>query len=400
MPGNQFHQRSRICAASALAVACLWFAFFVPALAGQAWDDSITAKHVRMRIPVERHWLGRESITDLERCWGFLQGAAGGGLPSRVLVVVEWEDEASVVDMTRGTISIGMSHPAAAKDPRGFLLHSAARELARMALISLSGGAISKDENRFLGEGMAEMLAHDFSNTTKKLGAAWAISYYLDRMNPLGLKRMSGRPELSGNHDLRSAAAGVTLLTVYRELYGRERVWRIFESLGKKSLENSLSLASGRAASLLETEWLKRVRSYIPADVTVSAEEDAPALDKVAFVPDQAKPGAAMAVQVFVRDSGKDLLPTGIFGVDESTGKVLQGLQAKSAGGSSAAFEIPIEAGPQPGRYRLLLTAVDEGGNVRNWEAFYTVIKPGMEIWTVSSTPLPARSPLSSWGWD
>jgi len=361
--------------AAAFVIACLCLLLPGPPPRAQTMDDSIVSKHVRVRIPVERQWLGRDSIVELERCWDFVQRATKGSLPGRVLVEIEWKDANSTFDAGRSVVSIGMNHSAAARDLKGFLLHNAARELARIALLTLSQGGVSKEENRFLHEGMAEILAREFSGTTKRLGAAWAICYYLDRMNPLGTKELAGRPELFRGRDLRAAAPGITFLTFCRELYGRDRILKLFELLATKSLEDSLALAFRPPATLLEAEWLKRVRSYTPGDVTVAGEESAPVLDKVSFVPEQGKAGAPLTMRVFARDEDRDLLPNGIFVVDETSGKVLQGLPAKPAEGSHVVFTIPVEAEREAGRYRVRLVAIDEGGNLREWDAHYTVVR-------------------------
>ena len=356
--------------------ACLCPLFLAPVVSAQVWDDSIVAKHVRIRIPVERQWLGRETISDLERCWEYVDSATGGKLPSRVLIVINWQGALATVDAQHATVTLGMGDPASARDSNGFLLHGSARELARMALINLSGSGASKEGNRFLLEGMSEMIAHDFSNTVKRLGAAWTICYYLDRMSPLGLALLSTRAELSGPvHDLRTAAPGITFLTTCRELYGRERMMKLFESLSKKDLEESLADCFKTPASSLEKQWLARVRGYDPADVTITMEEEAPALDRATFVPDPVRAGATLGMRLFTRDGANDLSPSGIFVVDESVGQVLQGRQADAAGGRCTQFEFPIDPARPEGRYRIRVVAVDEGGNVRNWEVFYSVAR-------------------------
>lgn len=353
--------------------ACWCGLFLAQMLTAQTMDDSIVAKHVHIYIPVERLWLARDSVNDLERSWEFIQNAAGG-LPSRVLIVIEWQDDKTSVDSEKSSISVGMSN-AAEPDMKGFLIHSATRELARLALINLSENGAAGEESRFLLDGMSEMLAHDFTNSVKRLSAAWAICYYLDQVNHLGLKQLSGRPELSGGrHDLVTAAPGITFLTVCRGLYGQDRVLKLFESLAKKDLEQALAAAFKNPAAA-ETEWLYRVRSYQPADISISADEEAPALDRVIFVPDPGKPGSTLTMQLFTHDRSHDLSPTGIFVIDEPSGKVLQGSKAKAAGGQCAQFEIPIDPSRQEGRYRLRIAAVDEGGNVRNWEAFYSIVR-------------------------
>ena len=360
------------CAAAFVAA---WLCCLSPAplLRAQIMDDSIVSQHVRLRIPIDRSWLGRDSIFDLERCWDFVRRATKGSLPRRVLVLIDMNDAASTFDAKRSSISIGMNHPAAASDLKGYLLHNAARELARMALLTLSEGGVSREENRFLVEGMAELLAREFSGTTKRLATAWAVCYYLDRMTPLSLKELANRPEVFSGHDLRAAAPGITFLTLCRELHGREKILKLFESLAKRNLHDSLATAFQQPASLLQAEWLKRVRSYVPGDTTVAEESNAPVLEKVAFTPEQAKAGAPLAMRVFARDRDRDLLPSGIFVVDEASGKVLQGLAAKPAEGSFALFTVPIEVERAPGRFRAHIIAIDEGGNLRKWEAYYTV---------------------------
>ena len=87
--------------------------------AAQDMDESIVSRHLRLRVPAERLWLGRDNITDLERCWEFIHASAGGQLPSRVMVVIEWRDAATSVDAERSSISLGMNDPSALKDSNG-----------------------------------------------------------------------------------------------------------------------------------------------------------------------------------------------------------------------------------------------------------------------------------------
>jgi hypothetical protein len=362
------------CAAAFVAA---WLCCLSPAplLRAQIMDDSIVSQHVRLRIPIDRSWLGRDSIFELERCWDFVRRATKGSLPRRVLVLIDMNDAASTFDAKRSSISIGMNHPAAASDLKGYLLHNAARELARMALLTLSEGGVSREENRFLVEGMAELLAREFSGTTKRLATAWAVCYYLDRMTPLGLKELANRPEVFSGHDLRAAAPGIAFLTFCRELYGRDRILKLFESLAQRSLQDSLTAAFQQPAASLQAEWLKQVRSYIPGDVTVAGEDRAPGLDRVSFLPEQAKAGAPLAMRVFTRDGDRDLLANGIFVVDETNGRVLQGLPAKTAEGNCVLFTIPIEAEHAAGQCGVRIIAIDEGGNLRGWDAHYAVVR-------------------------
>jgi len=352
---------------------CVCCFFLIPRLPGQGVDDSIVAKHVRLRIPTERQWLGRECITELERCWEFLDGATGGKMPARVIVVIGWRDSRATVDPQRGVVSIGMDHPAAANNPKAFLLHGAARELARLGLISLSSGGLAREENLFLAEGMAEILAHEFSNTTRRLSAAWAISHYLDRIRPLGLPPQGLGADRFTRHDLGSAAPGITFLIACREQYGRDRVTRLLESLAKRGLAESIATVFRTQSATVEAEWLKRVRSYQPAEITVLPGEEGPRLERVMIVPEMAKAGSVLELRLFTRNGANLLDSSGIFVVDEGSGKVSQGVPAGTAGSEHTRFELPVEATRQAGTYRIRIMAADDGGNLRIWEATYQV---------------------------
>ncbi len=367
---------TRVATAFVWAIALLHSLCFVSMLQAQDWDESNKTKHVRIRIPSDRQWLGLETANDLERCWEFIDAATGDKLPSRILVVIHWQDALSSADLERGTITIGMNDPACAVNPQDFLLHAAARELARMALTNLSAGAAARDENRFLLEGMSEMLAHDFSNTVRRLTAAWTICHYLDMIQPLDLKTLSSRPEFDGRtHDLRSASPGITFLSLCRELYGTERTLRIFESLARKNLEESLTSTVRTPMAKLQAQWLARVRSQKTADVTITSAEEVPTMERITFEPDPGKPGVPLRARLVTRDGTNDLGSAGLFLIDEKSGKVLQGRQTYMTGLRTTQFEIPIETARQDGRYRLRVVAVDEGGNVRNWEAFYSIAR-------------------------
>lgn len=366
----------RVVIASVWVMVSLCSLCFAPMPQAQVWDETNRTRHVRIRIPADRQWLGRETANDLERCWEFIDAATGRKLPSRILVVIHWQDGLAAADFERGTVTVGMDDPASSANPQDFLLHAAARELGRMALINLSSGGAAKAENRFLLEGMSEMLAHDFSGTVKRLNAAWTICHYLDKIRPLDLLKLSSRNELSGSaHDLCSASPGITFLTLCRELFGNERTLRLFESLARKNLEESLAAVAKTPLARLETQWLERVRSLEPTDVTITTAEEAPTIERITFDPDPGKPAATLGARLSTRDSGNDLSATGVFVVDESSGKVFQGRQMVLAGRRDTQFEIPIEPARPDGRYRLHIVAVDEGGNIRNWAAFYSITR-------------------------
>ncbi len=336
-------------------------------------DDSIVSKHLRLRITAERQWLGRDSIADLERCWEFVQASAGGRLPSRVLVVIEWQDDKSGINTERSSVTIGMNDPASMRDARGFLIHGAARELARLALTDLMGEGSSRPESSFLTEGMSEILAHEFSGTVRRLGAAWVISHYADLIQPLGFRQLSEKAGSGNSLDLISAAPGVTFLMLCNELYGRDRLLKLFESLEQKSLEESIYSAFRVRAGTLEKQWLSRVRSYLPQEITISPDEPAVELDRVIFAPASAKPGTNVTARVFTRPGKNNLVPGETFLIDEAGGKVMQGRPGKQGEGAAVQFELPLDPTRQDGQCRVQIVAVDSGGNVRIWDASFTV---------------------------
>ncbi len=337
--------------------------------------DRIISDHVRVRVPIERQWLGTDSILDLERCWRFMNAATDGSLPRRVLVIIDWDGQANVAAYQDSSISIGMSRPAAAADPKAFLLHNCLLEMARMGLYGLSRGATDREENQFVTEGMAEILVHEYERNSRSLGAAWIICRMLDRMNLLAFKAQTSWTAFSGGrHDLRAASPGITFLLTCRDLHGRDRLLKFFEALRKGNLQESLAAAFKTNPLVLEEEWLKRVRSYQPGgDLTFTTDDDVPQLLKTVLVPEAGRPGTQLQLRLFVKDGSNNLYPWGVFLQDESTGKVVQAQPAPDRAASYMEAVIPLETDRQPGRYTYQITAVDESGNVRSWKGNYTV---------------------------
>ena len=65
------------------------FAFAIAAgfpPAGLAQGSEIVSEHIRMGIPLERQWLGREVISELERFWRYVNSVVDGNMPRRVVV--------------------------------------------------------------------------------------------------------------------------------------------------------------------------------------------------------------------------------------------------------------------------------------------------------------------------
>ncbi len=356
------------------AIAAIITLVSAPWLHSQSVDDRIQSEHIRVRVPVEREWLGRDSVPDLERIWHFMNSATGGNLPRRILIVIDWNGRTTSTDYRYSSITVGMAQPAAAADMKNFLIHGSALGMARQGLYELSRGGTAREECEFLVEGMSEILVHEYERNSRSLSGAWIISQLLDKMGLLGLNVQTAWSSFSGGRtNLRSASPGITFLVTCRELRGRERLLKLFESLRNSNLVASLAAAFKSNANDIEAEWLKRVRSYPDTEeVTATSEEDAPRLLRCVSVPETGKAGASLELRLFVKDGTNDLFPSGIFLQDEASGKVLQA-QTDAATVPYIAVTVPIEAGRQAGLYNYRITAVDESGNVRHWSGQYKV---------------------------
>ncbi len=344
---------------------------------------SIASDHVVLYVPAERESLGRELIASLERCYRFVNGAIGGGLPRKVALNVDWR-ETNSSSLRDGRITIGMNQPNADVDLKAFLFHSATREIARAGLLMLSQGA-QREDTVFLFEGMIEILAHEFDHSSRSLEAAWAFCKFLDEMKMLGLAEQRAWSKFSGGKPcLRNASPGITFLTTFRELQGRERPFALFAALKTKSLTESLSEAFRAPVAEVEDTWLKKVReSPLPDEITTT--EDAPELIQSALIPGTVAPGASMELQLFLEDRARNLLPNGVFVKDERTGRVLQVEASSPRSAGFLAAMIPIEADCLPGQYGLRVTAIDEAGNLRHWSRSYSVARRPSPVASVPS---------------
>jgi hypothetical protein len=357
------------------------FVLYGFALAWACWNEGsapaaqdggrLVSEHIRMRIPVEREWLGRDTIVDLERCWRYMHGATAENMPRRVLIVVAWNGASSYASAADDTVTIGMNHPAAPANMRGFLLHEATREMARLGLLRLARRTAPVEQDEFLFEGMAEILTHEFDRSSRSLGGAWILAHLLDRIKLLGLAAQSSWSEFSGGrHDLRSAAPGITFILTCRETFGRERTLKLFEALRRNTLFDALWVAFRTSAAALENTWLAKVRQHSSwENLTITSEEDAPVLEKTLQVPETAQAGKELQLKFLVRDKTQDLFPGGIYLQDEASGNVYP----SAAAGQYVAVSIPVASGLGAGRYNYRMTAVDEAGNVRTWSGAYAV---------------------------
>ncbi len=334
---------------------------------------SIASEHVLLLVPSERESLGRASIADIERCYEFMNRATNASLPRKIVITVDWDQADSSCNLNSGSITLGMNQPAAAADLKAFLSHSAGREIARMGLLALSQGA-QREDTEFLFEGMIEILVHEYEHSSRSLEAAWTFSRFLDEMHMLGLADQRAWSKFSGGtRCLRNASPGITFLTTFRELQGRERPMKLFEALKKKSLTESLAEAFKAPSAELEDIWLKKVREYRVADEISTASEEAPQLVQTTIIPGTGKPGTTMQLRLFLEDRSRNLLPNGVFVKDGRTGRLIQVQQVSEKGTSFLVAIIPIEADCAPGQYRYQVTAIDESGNLRRWDGSYTV---------------------------
>jgi hypothetical protein len=356
------------------AVICLAFMGSAVSVA-QTIDDRITSAHIRIRIPLERQWLGRETISDLERCWKFLDAATNKNLPRQVLVVIRWDDAVSTADLKTGAISIGMDDPAAASDMGAFIVHNAARQMARLGLGYLSRGAAFNEDTEFLTEGMAEILVREYEHSARSLNAAWVVSYLLDEMKLLSLSAQSSWKTFSnGKRSLRSAAPGVTFLITCRELHGRDKLLKLFEAMDKVNLEQSLASVFKTSAASLEAAWLQRVRSYQDVDdIIVTSPEDAPQLQQIGENPGNCTPGNTLPLRFLIRDGGRNLSSDGVFLRDEANGRIMPARRDPEKGTTYFRAEMPVEMDRRPGEYGYTAIAVDESGNVCHLRGRYTV---------------------------
>ncbi len=340
-----------------------------PEAAAQAIDERSVSEHIRIRIPIERESLGRDVIMELERCYRFINAATGDRMPRRIVIDVLWNRTDSGAELREARLFVGMGDPAAEPNARGFLIRSASRELARLGLLSLSKGGTVREDTEFLMEGMSEILAHDFTRSTRSLTGAWIVAQSLDRMNLLGFKVEGSWAAFSrGRHDMRAAAPGITFLLACRETYGRDRTLKLFENLHRGTLEEELQLAFRSTARELEVAWLKKVREFSSTDdYTVTSDEDAPALEKTQCIPADPKPGSTLQVRLFIRTGANALRPEEIFLQDVATGKVYEGQAAGETDAKYYVIMVPVETAAPSGNYNYRVVALDEGGNIRHW---------------------------------
>jgi hypothetical protein len=342
----------------------------------QAIDDRTVSAHIRIRIPVERQWLGREVIDDLEQCWKFIDRSLGGKLPARIVIDVSWDEETTSSTPADGRIVIGMNQRAAA-DMKAFFLRSAAREMVRMGLQAVNGWVVQREESAFLVEGMAEILGREALGSARALNGAWPAAQMLDRMGLLGFSIQSSWSEFSGGrHDVRTSAPGITFLLACREMYGRDRTMKLFETVNTRSLAYNLGETFKTTAAELESAWLRKVRTYkMRDDVPGTPEVEAFKFERMITVPDVAKPGTILQLRFFMRKGKSALAPEWLFVQDSSSGRVYGGQPSREKGTDYVLVELPVAPSCPAGRHTFYLLVVDEEGGVYRSEGSYTVAR-------------------------
>jgi hypothetical protein len=335
----------------------------------------IVSEHVWVKVPLEREWLGRDAIVELERAWRYIHGVTGEKLPRRLTVEIAWDAPDSGARPDEERVVIGLGSAAARAAPRAFLLHAAAREMAMYGLLELSRGAVSRDDLHALGEGMAEIFADQYGTSARALTASWYLAHLVDRIRPLGLAALADWPGLSaGGRDLRARAPAITFLLTCLEMGGRDRTLKLFEALRKGTLQEALASALKQRADFIEDAWLRKIRAQkTDEDVTVTSDEDLPVFKQAIHAPRVARAGSPLELRLQIEDARSNLSPRAIFVIDEASGRVLEGSVSSSAGAKSIRFEIPVDATRRPGVYPLRGVAIDDAGNVRCWTGSYTV---------------------------
>jgi hypothetical protein len=335
--------------------------------------ETIGSEHISMRLPSERESLGRDLAAEIERCYVFMNRSTGQSLPRKILINITWEQAENRCNRQNSMITVGMGHPSASADMKGFLRHNAAKEIARLGLLEISAGA-QREDTEFLFEGMVEILVREYEHSSRSLEGAWVISRYLDDMKLLGIAMQRSWTEFSsGKRCFRNAAPGITLLTIARELQGRDAPLKLFESLKRSSLTASLAAVFKGPVVEAENAWLKKVREYQVVDEITINESDAPQLLQTALVPGIAKPGSTVEMQLYFRSRKNNLQPEGVFIRDERNKRVLQAQWLSEKANAYFLAKINIDRDCPAGEYRYQVTAIDESGNLRNWTGTYQV---------------------------
>jgi hypothetical protein len=345
-----------------------------PLLASPQYDSSVVSEHIRLQVPTEREWLARDIGPEYERAWSFLRGSIGT-MPRRILFILDWKSPLTSADSTAATIRLGMNTAASSADPKSFALHAGIREMARLGILDLSQGIAGGEQTSFLLEGMSEILAHEYDRSTRTLASAWVVARLLHQMKLLGFAQQFPWSEFAASqHNLRTAAPGITFLETCRELRGRDSLIKFFEALKRFPVQSAMSSVFRMNGDALEKLWLEKVQKYeVPEEVIATSPEDAPVLERMVFNPARVRAGMPLQIRLYLKDRLDDFLPEAVFLTDKASGKTMQGRAGSEAKERFVYADLPLESGLKAASYDLIITAIDEAGNVRTWIKSYTV---------------------------
>ena len=346
-----------------------------------AQTRSMASKHVVLQFPAEREIMGRELSSEAERCYDYMNRAMDGGLPRTINITLDWNASANTWNFRTGRVTIGMNHPDALADAKKFLNHALPLGIARLGLLNLSQGG-QREDTEFLFDGMAEILVHEYSHSTRSLDVAWATARLLDETGLLGFSQQRDWSEFSkGVRNHRNAAPGITFLMIQREL-DRIRPMKFFTTLRKNSLLNALNTTFKVSAAELESIWLKRVREYeVPEEITVKSGEG-PHLSAVNVIADEDR---TVRLHLLINDPTNDVYPENVFVRDMRSGKTFSAENLPVSATSedvtatreisdySFTVTLPVAPDDHAGQYDCKIIIIDEAGNLRQSTQSYTL---------------------------
>src|SRR5438093_2704640 len=222
---------------------------------------------------------------------------------------------------------------------------------------------------------MSVILAREYDLSAKGLTGAWVVAHFLDRIKPLSLDALSSWSESScARRELSCAGPGITFLMTCREQYGRDRLIKLFEALKKGSLKEALTSTFRSSAAVLEDTWLRKIRAFnATGDFVARSDDEAPQLRKTVLVPPAGRRGASFQMRLFFQVGKDNLYPGSVFFEETVSRIVLRGRESAEKGERFTQVDVPVDEMRQPGNYSYRITAIDESGNVRNWEGSYVV---------------------------
>ena len=103
------------------------------------------------------------------------------------------------------------------------------------------------------------------------------------------------------------------------------------------------------------------------------SDDEAPQLRKTVLVPPAGRRGASFQMRLFFQVGKDNLYPGSVFFEETVSRIVIRGRESAEKGERFTQVDVPVDEMRQPGNYSYRITAIDESGNVRNWEGSYVV---------------------------